>query len=598
MPDISLERVDKGGDKPRLNVIFVHGLGGHPVTTWCHEGGEDGNYFWLKWIAEGVENIAVYTLGYPSDKAAWNTGWPITTAAVAVLDKLMSSSQLRTSGEAPIAFVCHSLGGLIIKKLVLTAHLDRGQQPTKGRFLDRIAGIVFLSTPHDGSIVASIANWAHWFVSKSLKDLKASDDALLELGHTYRERIANKEALIRHKVYYEKVGCWGVKAVTPASADPALPGARPIGVNRNHLDICKPATEDDPVYEGILAFLNDEVLQPQEPSAAEKLDDVFEFVRRAGVVQHAEREGISELAVRNIVTRLGGEGIIKPDLVPWLDSWIEAARQELGRHTNEDEAFEVARQEAERRFKAGRDDASSALMDEFEREERTEQERQKEGKRRRLRLLEEAIRFDELALEVNAIIQKLRRMAEIEGRSDWLKIGGYLFNHANEYYERGDQKGVNSALIVSIAAFREALKEWTRERVPLQWAMTQNNLGSALASLGERESGTAKLEEAVAAFREALKERTRERVPLDWAMTQMNLGTALGTLGERESGTAKLEEAVAAFREALKERTRERVPLDWAMTQIQSRQLRSGRSGSGRAGRRSWRRRSRPIARR
>ncbi len=46
----------------------------------------------------------------------------------------------------------------------------------------------------------------------------------------------------------------------------------------------------------------------------------------------------------------------------------------------------------------------------------------------------------------------------------------------------------------------------------------------------------------------------------------MNLGAALTRLGERESGTGKLEEAVAAYREALKERTRERVPLDWAMT--------------------------------
>ena len=103
--------------------------------------------------------------------------------------------------------------------------------------------------------------------------------------------------------------------------------------------------------------------------------------------------------------------------------------------------------------------------------------------------------------------------------------------------------------------------------MPLDWAMTQNNLGIALSALGERESGTAKLEEAVAAFREALKEWTRERVPLDWAMTQNNLGIALCRLGERESGTAKLEEAVAAYREALKERTRERVPLDWARTQ-------------------------------
>jgi hypothetical protein len=51
----------------------------------------------------------------------------------------------------------------------------------------------------------------------------------------------------------------------------------------------------------------------------------------------------------------------------------------------------------------------------------------------------------------------------------------------------------------------------------------------------------------VAAHRLALEERTRERVPLDWAMTQNNLGTALWTLGDREAGTARLEEAVAAL---------------------------------------------------
>ena len=43
--------------------------------------------------------------------------------------------------------------------------------------------------------------------------------------------------------------------------------------------------------------------------------------------------------------------------------------------------------------------------------------------------------------------------------------------------------------------------------------------------LGERESGTARLEEAVAAYREALMERTRDEVPLEWAETQNNLGT-------------------------------------------------------------------------
>ena len=83
--------------------------------------------------------------------------------------------------------------------------------------------------------------------------------------------------------------------------------------------------------------------------------------------------------------------------------------------------------------------------------------------------------------------------------------------------------------------------------------MTQNNLGTALSRLGERESGTARLEEAVAAYRAALKERPASACRSTGPMTQNNLGNALQTLGERESGTARLEEAVAAYRAALEE---------------------------------------------
>ncbi|MCZ6835058.1 MAG: tetratricopeptide repeat protein [Planctomycetota bacterium] len=131
----------------------------------------------------------------------------------------------------------------------------------------------------------------------------------------------------------------------------------------------------------------------------------------------------------------------------------------------------------------------------------------------------------------------------------------------------GERESGTERLEEAVVAFRDAREERTRERVPLDWATTQNNLGAALMRLGERESGTERLEEAVAAYCKALEERTRERVPLNWAATQNNLGNALLRLGERESGTERMEEAVAAYREALVERTRECVPLDWAMTQ-------------------------------
>ena len=251
----------------------------------------------------------------------------------------------------------------------------------------------------------------------------------------------------------------------------------------------------------------------------------------------------------------------------------------------------------------------AALAREAE-EARLLEERRQESRARSLRLLDAAIEQDLLRRDADSAAARLVRKAEIE-RPEGASLFDHLLRHQNEWYERGRDRGLNLDLEIAIAlarlteglaadadqrgvaqnnlgnalqtlgrretgtarledavaAYRLALEERTRERVPLDWAMTQTNLGAALQQLGTREAGPARLEDAVAAHRLALEEWTRERVPLDWAITQTNLGNALAALGERETGTTRLEQAVEAFRLALEERTRERVPLDWATTQ-------------------------------
>ncbi len=96
--------------------------------------------------------------------------------------------------------------------------------------------------------------------------------------------------------------------------------------------------------------------------------------------------------------------------------------------------------------------------------------------------------------------------------------------------------------------------------------IAQNILGVALLTLGQRELGITSLEEAIVVFHTVLEGYTRERVPLHWAIAQNNVGEALLALGEREAGTARLEGAEAAFQAALEEITHERVPFLWART--------------------------------
>ena len=93
----------------------------------------------------------------------------------------------------------------------------------------------------------------------------------------------------------------------------------------------------------------------------------------------------------------------------------------------------------------------------------------------------------------------------------------YVKREAGALYQQGDERGDNKAALLAIDRYRAFAQATDRATTPLDWARTQNDLGIALWTLGERESGTARLEEAVAAYRAALQEMTRERVPLQWA---------------------------------------------------------------------------------
>src|SRR5262245_9806964 len=81
----------------------------------------------------------------------------------------------------------------------------------------------------------------------------------------------------------------------------------------------------------------------------------------------------------------------------------------------------------------------------------------------------------------------------------------YIIEKAVAEQTMGDERGNNPALVQAIETYRVGLTLALRTERPLDWATTQNNLGNALSTLGERESGTARLEEAVAVYREALK---------------------------------------------------------------------------------------------
>jgi protein-arginine kinase activator protein McsA len=133
----------------------------------------------------------------------------------------------------------------------------------------------------------------------------------------------------------------------------------------------------------------------------------------------------------------------------------------------------------------------------------------------------------------------------------------------------GEDRGAR--LREALAAYDAALRIYTAETVPLDYAMTQNNRAVLLRDLASvpGEDRGARLREALAAYDAALRYRTPETVPLDYAMTQNNRANLLRDLASvpGEDRGARLREALAAYDAALRYRTPETVPLDYAMTQ-------------------------------
>ena len=117
----------------------------------------------------------------------------------------------------------------------------------------------------------------------------------------------------------------------------------------------------------------------------------------------------------------------------------------------------------------------------------------------------------------------------------------------------------------SIECFTEALRFFTAEAAPRDYAATQNNLGIAYAHLptGDR---AANLARAIDCYTQALRFRTAEAAPPDYALTQNNLGIAYAELptGDR---AANLARAIDCYTQALRFRTAEAAPPDYALTQ-------------------------------
>ena len=111
-----------------------------------------------------------------------------------------------------------------------------------------------------------------------------------------------------------------------------------------------------------------------------------------------------------------------------------------------------------------------------------------------------------------------------------------------------------------------ALKVYTREVFPYDWARTHHNLATAYVGRirGERLEN---LEQALDHGKQALEVFSRETFPEEWAGTKNSLATAYIERVRGERAETWLEQAIDYYQIVLEVFTRADFPYDWAKTQ-------------------------------
>jgi pimeloyl-ACP methyl ester carboxylesterase len=228
------------------NVVFVHGLGGHVYDTW-RRGTDDGT-FWPLWLAEDIKGLTVYSLAYDAPPTNWlGTAMRLQDRAVNVLECLLGETGLQ---DGQVAFVCHSLGGLIVKKILLDLQQQARRRPEGVNFLDRVTRVVFAGTPHTGSGKAALLESLPFLAwpSSIASTLVANEPNLRAINVAYRGLTDERRTTLSHRIFYETAETHVGMIVGQSSADPGLPGDPPVPVDADHIGIVKPSDRGALIY--------------------------------------------------------------------------------------------------------------------------------------------------------------------------------------------------------------------------------------------------------------------------------------------------------------------------------------------------------------
>jgi len=225
-------RPSEPGDRYKDSVIvFVHGFLGDSDSTWRYS----PSVYWPELLVQDAvfQNFDIYVAEYP----ARLFGSSMT------LDDIVNNLNNRLIGDdvfskhRRVIFVCHSLGGIIVQRLLLIHR----------KYAKQVPFIYFFATPQTGAQVARLANL---FSDNPILRTLSPGDQNQQLQSLEDDWNAAKFAIHRYCAY-EKKEYKGIIVVDRLSATRNC--TDPVAINENHVTIVKPS---GPNHDSYIALKN------------------------------------------------------------------------------------------------------------------------------------------------------------------------------------------------------------------------------------------------------------------------------------------------------------------------------------------------------
>ncbi|KAK0661187.1 hypothetical protein QBC41DRAFT_236104 [Cercophora samala] len=237
--------------EPLADLIFVHGLGGGSRKTW--DKNNDPSLYWpQEWLSRDPEfkHVRVHTFGYPADWTERRESvLNIHDFANSLLSQLQASATIRRSNQVPLIFVCHSMGGLVVKQAYILSQIDPAYQDLGKRF----DTIYFLATPHHGAgsaqLLETMLRASNSGNRPFVSDLRLESPAIQSINDEFRHYSNRIKLYSFFEAHPTSISGLAERfIVTKASAVMQLPNERVAPIQADHRGVCKYNSPSDPNY--------------------------------------------------------------------------------------------------------------------------------------------------------------------------------------------------------------------------------------------------------------------------------------------------------------------------------------------------------------